>query len=76
MPEPSAPINLQEPFRRTPIGIDTQDHELDVIVLTSGEWSVKDEDSLGRSDRGEMNRLTRRLSSMSRAVARRSRTAP
>src|SRR5438874_282044 len=26
-------INLQEPFRRTSIGYDTQDHELDVIVL-------------------------------------------
>ena len=44
-------INLQEPFRRTAIGIDTQDFELDVIVLPSGEWFFKDEEVVEQSVR-------------------------
>jgi hypothetical protein len=37
-------INLQAPFRRTEIGYDTQDHELDVVVLPDGQWSLKDDE--------------------------------
>lgn len=37
-------INLQAPFRRTEIGYDTQDHELDVVVLPDGSWSLKDDE--------------------------------
>jgi hypothetical protein len=37
-------INLQEAFRRTPIGMDTQDLELDIVVSPDGSWQVKDAD--------------------------------
>ena len=39
-------INLQEPFRRTPIGYDTQDLELDIDVYPDGHWNLKDEEFL------------------------------
>ena len=39
-------LNLQEPFRRTPIGIDTQDLELDVVVSPGGAWRFKDDERL------------------------------
>ena len=39
-------INIQEPFRRTSIGYDTQDLELDVIVYPNGEWELKDDELL------------------------------
>ncbi|HEY7730171.1 MAG TPA: GNAT family N-acetyltransferase [Gaiellaceae bacterium] len=36
-------VNLQEPFRRTPIGFDTQDLELDIwIPAAGGGWEFKD----------------------------------
>jgi hypothetical protein len=37
-------INLQEPFRRTAIGYDTQDLELDFVVYPNGHWEIKDDD--------------------------------
>ena len=38
-------INLQEPIRRTPIGFDTMDHVLDVVVSPDMiTWNWKDED--------------------------------
>ena len=40
-------LNLQAPFVRTPAGIDTQDHELDVVVRLDGSWEFKDEEWLG-----------------------------
>jgi hypothetical protein len=39
-------LNLQEPFRRTTAGYDTQDLELDVWVPASGGWSFKDDELL------------------------------
>ena len=39
-------VNLQAPFQRTPLGIDTQDHELDIVIEPSGEWRFKDEEHL------------------------------
>jgi hypothetical protein len=39
-------INIQEPFRRTPIGYDTQDLELDIWVPPNGEWHFKDAELL------------------------------
>lgn len=39
-------INLQTAFVRTAIGYDTQDLELDIIVLPDGTWSYKDLDLL------------------------------
>lgn len=35
-------VNLQEPFRRTAIGYDTQDLELDLVVAPDGSYEVKD----------------------------------
>lgn len=35
-------LNLQADYRRTEIGYDTQDFELDFVVFPSGEWQVKD----------------------------------
>jgi hypothetical protein len=39
-------VNLQEPFRRTAIGCDTQDLELDIVVPSDGSWQLKDEEVL------------------------------
>jgi Protein of unknown function (DUF402) len=39
-------VNLQEPFRRTPAGYDTQDLELDILVALDGSWEWKDADAL------------------------------
>jgi len=36
-------INLQTPFRRTAVGYDTQDLELDLVVFPDGRWEIKDE---------------------------------
>ena len=41
-------VNLQAPFRRTAVGIDTQDHELDVVIQPNGDWRFKDEEWLDR----------------------------
>lgn len=39
-------LNIQEPFRRTARGYDTQDLELDVVVHPDGRVELKDEDLL------------------------------
>jgi hypothetical protein len=39
-------VNLQTAFVRTSIGYDTQDLELDIVVLPDGTWSFKDRDLL------------------------------
>jgi hypothetical protein len=39
-------VNLQEPVRRTPSGLDTWDHALDIWIEPDGSWSWKDEDDL------------------------------
>ncbi len=49
-------INLQEPFRRTAIGYDTQDLELDFIVYPNDEWVIKDAELL--DERVEEGRWT------------------
>jgi len=49
-------INLQTSFVRTPIGFDTMDLELDLVVFPNGEWVVKDLDVL--PDRVAEGRLT------------------
>jgi hypothetical protein len=41
-------VNMQEPFRRTDLGIDTQDLELDVLLPVGGGWTLKDDDVLER----------------------------
>jgi len=39
-------VNLQEPFRRTERGFDTQDLELDIVVGRDGSWRYKDDEKL------------------------------
>jgi hypothetical protein len=39
-------VNLQEPARRTAIGVDACDHVLDIVVAPDGTWRWKDEDEL------------------------------
>ncbi|HJP40598.1 MAG TPA: DUF402 domain-containing protein [Dehalococcoidia bacterium] len=36
-------VNFEEPFRRTPIGFDTNDHTLDIVVTPTLSWRWKDE---------------------------------
>jgi hypothetical protein len=49
-------VNLQEPFRRTPTGYDTQDLELDLVVHPDGRVEVKDDELLDQ--RVEEGRFT------------------
>lgn len=37
-------VNFEEPFRRTPIGFDTNDHALDIVVAPDFRWMWKDRD--------------------------------
>lgn len=39
-------VNMEEPFRRTGIGFDTNDHTLDIVVKPDLQWEWKDEDEL------------------------------
>lgn len=41
-------VNLQAPFRRTALGYDTLDHELDLWVEPDGSWRWKDAELLER----------------------------
>jgi hypothetical protein len=40
--------NLEAPYVRTPFGIDTRDHALDVVADAKGRWHWKDEDEFAR----------------------------
>ncbi|MEZ4859929.1 MAG: DUF402 domain-containing protein [Caldilineaceae bacterium] len=40
--------NLEAPFIRTPLGIDTRDFALDVIAYPDGRWQWKDEEEFAR----------------------------
>jgi hypothetical protein len=42
-------VNLQAPLRETPLGFDTADHALDVVVEPDGAWSLKDEHHLAEA---------------------------
>ena len=37
-------VNFEEPFRRTAIGFDTNDHMLDIVVSPERDWRWKDKD--------------------------------
>jgi predicted RNA-binding protein associated with RNAse of E/G family len=41
-------VNLQAPFERSPLGFDTVDQALDIVVSPDGQWRWKDEDDLER----------------------------
>lgn len=49
-------LNLQEPYRRTEIGYDTQDLELDIWIPSGGAWRLKDEELV--AERVEDGRFT------------------
>jgi hypothetical protein len=42
-------VNLQRPLERTPIGFDTTDHVLDLLVRADGTWTWKDEEELAEA---------------------------
>ena len=44
-------VNLEEPLRRTGLGFDTLDHELDLVIELDGSWRWKDEDDLAEAIR-------------------------
>lgn len=60
-------INLQTAFRRTASGYETQDLELDLVVLPDGSWSLKDDDVL--DDRVAEGRFTPELAEWTRGLA-------
>lgn len=35
-------VNLEEPFRRTPVGFETQDHTLDIELTSDLTWNWRD----------------------------------
>ena len=37
-------VNMEEPFRRTAVGFDTNDHALDIVVARDLSWTWKDRD--------------------------------
>ena len=62
-------VNLQEPFRRTPEGYDTQDMELDIWIPAGGTWQLKDDELL--DVRVEEGRFTQDQAGEIRAEGRR-----
>ncbi|MCP5098317.1 MAG: DUF402 domain-containing protein [Chloroflexi bacterium] len=40
--------NLEAPFIRTKVGIDTRDFALDIVATPDGQWAWKDEDEFNR----------------------------
>jgi predicted RNA-binding protein associated with RNAse of E/G family len=62
-------INLQEPFRRTSTGYDTQDLELDILVEFDGSWRLKDDEVL--EQRVREGRFTRDQVAAARTEAKR-----
>lgn len=50
-------VNLEEPWRRSPLGFDTQDLELDIVIERGGSWSFKDDELLDQwRERGRWTR--------------------
>ena len=39
-------VNMEEPFRRTSVGVDTNDHALDIVIKPDLSWAWKDEEEL------------------------------
>jgi Protein of unknown function (DUF402) len=62
-------INLQELFRRTELGYDTQDLELDIWMPVEGGWVLKDDEVL--EERIREGRFTAEQVAATRAEARR-----
>jgi hypothetical protein len=62
-------VNLEEPFRRTAVGFDTQDHTLDVVVTPELECTWRDEAEF--DDHVRLGFFTAALAAAVRAEARR-----
>tara|TARA_A100001037_G_scaffold186789_1_gene167242 strand:- start:3115 stop:3753 length:639 start_codon:yes stop_codon:yes gene_type:complete len=62
-------VNMQSPLFRTPIGFDTRDHQLDILVDSDRAWRWKDEDELASCARH--GRLSREEASFIRAEGKR-----
>lgn len=60
-------VNFQRPAAATPIGFDTQDLELDIVVLPDGSWLFKDEDLFPQ--RVEEGKFSQATAAAVRAVA-------
>ena len=61
-------LNLEEPFRRTTIGFDTHDLELDVWIPVDAPWRFKDEEHL--EERLREGRYTEAQVEATRALGR------
>jgi len=61
-------LNLEEPFRRTAAGYDTQDLELDLWLPAAGGWQFKDEEHL--EERVREGRYTEEQVEAARRVGR------
>jgi predicted RNA-binding protein associated with RNAse of E/G family len=59
-------LNLEEPFRRTSVGYDTQDLELDVWIPVGEPWRFKDEEQL--AERVREGRYTEEQAAAARAL--------
>jgi hypothetical protein len=42
-------VNLQEPLRPSPVGFDTRDQALDLVIDPDGSWRWKDEDHFAQA---------------------------
>jgi Protein of unknown function (DUF402) len=62
-------VNVQEPFRRSRHGFDTQDLELDIWIPVDGQWQWKDDELLDQ--RVREGRLTAGQAAAARAEGRR-----
>ena len=60
-------VNMEEPFRRTPIGFDTNDHALDIVVTPELTWRWKDEAQF--SELVELGRYSREFADVVRSEA-------
>ena len=61
-------LNLEEPFRRTATGYDSQDLELDVWIPVDGDWRFKDEEMVDQ--RVREGRYTEEQATAIRALGR------
>lgn len=66
-------VNLEEPRRRWPGGIDSEDHFLDIAVYPDGSWEWRDEDEFAAAQRAGLvdEALAARVRAAGRSVVER-----
>jgi hypothetical protein len=62
-------VNLEHPWRRSPLGFDTTDHLLDIWIATDRSWRWKDEEDLAKA--GEVGIFTSERANAIRAEGER-----